>query len=647
MSAAIPIEGYASGLYTDLKGRLVFYAAFEDAGGVCVAALVTEGPMRTTGDLVQLEGTTLVEIGSIGPLAAKLIVDTDLRPRGRRGVRISMDAAAALGFVGTLRAARVLPDAMRCARWEQFRDRAGRGVFAAWSMGVLTVLPDLEAGHPILLAADRVVARWPILARRLASPLDGAAAAALEVALADDHGDALVDLFVVRPQRPLWVRERAVAFVRSVEGLVADVEMADMVDLAGHLPIDRHPVGVPDLVGFDGAAALFGEMRRRHLLPRDAGCLFSPYAADWTKAPARLPFGFGDGAEETADDAFDRLQRHVVAMGRRFGVPAWLEMTMPEFRDLPARTADNLVQAVLLAACDAGGAGLEPMAEVFLRDLDLQRLLRALRISPTSMALRPGSHIVDVEGSFREAEAAGEFAGRLAPRLGTGGARRIGLELLEAGFGAGIDLAGIGREIGLHEPDPRPRRTAARAPAARVPAAGRSAPAISPARVAAAVVAGVLAAFCIANVGSNPTSLGGKVVPVGKTAVADGHRPAGRGTGDWASLSRLVDRRNDIGRAVRSHPASCPTVASDGSICGRFGDLTFVLAGWGSTRPSMTAYVVEGRFPVEVLSWSSTTPSAAIRQPSAAWTRHLLDALDATAAAGGLEANADPADDRR
>jgi hypothetical protein len=643
MSAAIPIEGYASGLYTDLKGRLVFYAAFEDGGGVCVAALVTEGPMRTSGDLVQLEGTTLVEIGSIGPLAAKLIVDADLRPRGRRSVRIAMDAAAALGFVGTLRSDRMLPDAMRCTRWEQFRDRAGRGVFAAWSMGVLTVLPDLEANHPILPAADRIVARWPILARRLASPIDDTAAAVLEEALADDHGDALVDLFVVRPQRPLWVRERAVAFVRSVEGLVADVEMADMVDLAGHLPIDRHPVGVPDLVGFDGAAALFGEMRRRHLLPRDAGCLFSPYAADWTKAPARLPFGFGDGAEETADDAFDRLQRHVVAMGRRFGVPAWLEMTMPEFRDLPARTADNLVQAVLLAACDAGGAGMEPMAEVFLRDLDLQRLLCALRISPTSMALRPGSHIVDVEGSFREAEAAGEFAGRLAPRLGTGGARRIGLELLEAGFGAGIDVARIGREIGMHDPETPSRRPMAPSPAALAPASRRPAPKISPVRMAAAVFAGVLAAICIVNVGSGPTSTGTRSVPSGKAAAVEEHRPPGRESGDWTSLSRLVDRRDDIGRAVRSHPAPCPTAASEGRVCGRFGDLTFVLAGWGSPRPSMAAYVVEGRFPVEVLSWSST----AIRQPSAVWTRHLLDALGATAAADGLEANAEPTGDSR
>lgn len=39
MSAASSPEGYASGLYTDLRGRLVFYAAFEHAGGVALAAL--------------------------------------------------------------------------------------------------------------------------------------------------------------------------------------------------------------------------------------------------------------------------------------------------------------------------------------------------------------------------------------------------------------------------------------------------------------------------------------------------------------------------------------------------------------------------------------------------------------------------------
>lgn len=643
MSAAVPIEGYASGLYTDLKGRLVFYAAFEDAGGVCVAALATEGPMRTSGDLVQLEGTTLAEIGSVGPLAAKLIVDADLRPPGRRGIRISMEAAAALGFVEALRSERVLPYSMRCTRWEQFRVRAGRGVFAAWAMDVPAVMPDLEAGDPALLAADRILARWPILARRLASPRDGRLAAALERTIDDDPAEALVDLFAGPLQPPLWVRERAVSFVRSVEGLVADVEMADMVGLAGHLPVDRHPVGVPDLVGFDGAAALYGEMGRRRLLPRDAGCLFAPFAADWTKAPARLPFTSGDGPDETLDHACDLLQRHVAAMARRFGVPAWLEMAMPEFRDLPERTADTLVQAVLLAACDAGAAGLEAMAEVFLRDLDLHRLLRALSISPTSMALRPGSHIVDVEGSFREAEAAGEFAGRLAPRLGTGGARRIGLELLEAGFGAWIDVARIGREIGLHDPERRPLRAAARAPAARLPAARRSAPAIGPVRVAVAVVAGVLAAICIVNVGSNATSTGARAVPVGKAVAVEARPSPERGSGNWTSLSRLVDRRDDIGRAVRSHPAPCPTAEPGGRICGRFGDLTFVLADWGSTRPSMSAYVVEGRFPVEVLSWSST----AIRQPSAVWTRHILNAIGSTSAVDGLEANAEPVEDRR
>lgn len=641
MSAAMPTEGYASGLYTDLKGRLVFYAAFEDAGGVCVAALATEGPMRTVGDLVQLESTTLAEVGSVGPLVAKLIVDADLRPMGRRRIRISMEAAAALGFVQMPGPGRVLPDAMRCTRWEEFRTRAGRGIFAAWSMNVPTIMPDLEAGSPALVAADRILTRWPLLARRLAS-FEGDLAAALSEAVDEDMAETLVDVVLARPALPLWVRERALAFVRSVEGVMADVEMPDMVDLAGHLPVDLHPVGIPDLVGFDGAAALYGEMRRRRLLPRDLACLFSPYAADWTKAPPRLPFLFGDGPDDTAEDACDRIQAHVSAMTRRFGVAAWLEMAMPAFRDLPARTADGLVLAVLLAVGDQAGAGTEPMAEVFLRDLDLQRLLRALRISPTPAVPRRGSHVADVEGCFREAEAAGEFAGRLAPRLGTGGARRIGLELLEAGFGSGIDVEGLGRDIGLRGPEPRPRLPASRSAAPRLQVAQRPTPAVGPIRVAAAVVAGVLAALCIVNVGSNATSSGAKALPIAKAATTEGRRWSAREIGDWASLSRLVDRRDDIGRAVRRNPTQCPFQETQGRVCGRFGDLTFVLVGWGSPRPSMSAYVIEGRFPVEVLSWSST----AIRQPSAVWTRHIMDALGAVAA-DGPEANAEPVGDRR
>lgn len=643
MTAANPTEGYASGLYTDLKGRLVFYAAFEDAGGMCVAALATEGPMRTVGDLVQLESTTLAEVGSIGPLAAKLIVDADLRPIGRRRIRISMEAAAALGFVQMPGSGRVLPEAMRCTRWEEFRTRAGRGIFAAWSMNVPAIMPDLEAGSPALLVAYRILTRWPLLARRLASS-EGGLAAALAEAADEDMAEMLVDVVLARPALPLWVRERALAFVRSVEGfVVADVEMADMVDLAGHLPVDLHPVGIPDLVGFDGAAALYGEMRRRRLLPRDVDCLFSPYAADWTKAPPRLPFPFGEGPDDTAEDACDRIQAHVSAMARRFGVAAWLEMAMPAFRDLPARTADSLVLAVLVAVGDQAGAGMEPMAEVFLRDLDLQRLLRALRISPTPAVPRHGSHVADVEGSFREAEAAGEFAGRLAPRLGTGGARRIGLELLEAGFGSGIDVDGLGRDIGLRGPEPRSRLPATRSAATHLPAARRPTPAIGPIRVAAAVLAGVLAAVCIVNVGSNATSTGAKALPVAKTAAYEGRRWSGREIGDWASLSRLVDRREDIGRAVRRNPTPCPVAEAQGRVCGRFGDLTFVLAGWGSPKPAMAAYVVEGRFPVEVFSWSS----AAIRQPPSMWTRHLLDALGEAAAPEALEANAEPAGDRR
>jgi hypothetical protein len=642
MSAAIPTEGYASGLYTDLKGRLVFYAAFEDAGGVCVAALATEGPMRTVGDLVQLESTTLAEVGSVGPLAAKLIVDADLRPIGRRRIRISMEAAAALGFVRMPGPGRVLPDAMRCTRWEEFRTRAGRGIFAAWSMNVPAVMPDLEAGSPALVVVDRILTRWPLLARRLASS-EGGIAAVLTEAADEDMAETLVDVVLARPAMPLWVRERALAFVRSVEGHVADVEISDMVDLAGHLPVDLHPVGIPDLVGFDGAAALYGEMRRRRLLPRDAACLFSPYAVDWTKAPPRLPFPFGDGPDDTAEDACDRIQAHVSAMSRRFGVAAWLEMAMPAFRDLPSRTADSLVLAVLLAVGDQAGAGMEPMAEVFLRDLDLQRLLRALRISPTPAVPRHGSHIADVEGRFREAEAAGEFAGRLAPRLGTGGARRIGLELLEAGFGSGIDVDGLGRDIGLRAPETSPRLPASRSAPTRLPAARRPTPAVGPIRVAAAVVAGVLAAVGIVNVGSNASSTGAKALPIAKTAAVEGRRWSGRELGDWASLSRLVDRREDIERAVRRNPSPCPIAEAQGRVCGRFGDLTFVLAGWGSPRPAMAAYVVEGRFPIEVFSWSST----AIRQPPSVWTLHLLEALGEAEASEAIEANAEPAGDAR
>lgn len=101
--------GYVSGLYTDLQGRLVFYAAFEAQGGVVAVALASEGPMRTVGDMTRLEGATLAGIGPVGMLAAQLVVDTDLKPHGRQKLRASALAARALGYVASAGGPEVLP----------------------------------------------------------------------------------------------------------------------------------------------------------------------------------------------------------------------------------------------------------------------------------------------------------------------------------------------------------------------------------------------------------------------------------------------------------------------------------------------------------------------------------------------------------
>lgn len=623
MHAASSSEGYASGLYTDLTGRLVFYAAFEHDGGVIVAALATEGPLRTSGDLLQLYRTTLAEVGSVATLAAKLVVDADLQPVGRRKMQASMSAAAALGFVPCPTTPGVLPATLRCSRWAEFGRRAGAGLFNAWAMQVPFVLPGVDAASPSLAAVDRILARWPLAARRIAS---AGAFLPSDLLEASDDGlaEALVDHLFGRPPCPSWMRGNAVAFVRSLEGVLADVEVGNMVELAGLLSVDLHPAGIPDLEGFDGAAALYGEMRRHRILPSDAGPLFASFAEDWTKAPLRMPFPHGDGSERTAEDACELLLAHVAAMGRRFGVPAWLELTLPEFRELPARTADALVLAVVVALAEEGAGGMEPMADVFLRELDLKRLLWSLGIEQTRALPRSGGHIADVEGNYRDAEAAGEFAGRIAQRLRTGGSRRFGVELLEAGFGSGLDLAGIRSRIGVDAPVGNRRYAGTRTPPIVVQAAQVAPPVVGPGRMAACLAGGVALAGLVAGFGMSSR---GPVErpPIAKAASADpASHAAGRPTTEWTSLAQLVDRREDLGRAVRLAPAPCPLGEAVGRVCGRFGDLTFVLTNWTSTKPAMAAYVVEGRHPVEVFSWSSTS----IRQPTGIWTRHLLQALD-------------------
>ena len=58
----------------------------------------------------------------------------------------------------------------------------------------------------------------------------------------------------------------------------------------------------------------------------------------------------------------------------------------------------------------------------------------------------------------------------------------------------------------------------------------------------------------------------------------------------------------------------------------------------GTVRPAIAGYVVEGRHPAEVFAWNA----GAFRNPSEAWTRHLLKALDDEdrRAPAGMEANA-------
>lgn len=624
MSAASSPEGYASGLYTDLRGRLVFYAAFEQEGGVVLAVLATEGVMRTSGDFLHLGRTTLADLGSIGTLAAKLVVDTDLRPTGRQKIQSSMAAAAVLGFVRDACSPQVLPPDLRCSRWVEFGRRAGEGLFNAWSMQVPSILPDLKANSTPLLAAERILVRWPVASRALAA-CGSLLPPELASAADDELAEALVDHLFDRPALPSWERAGALAFVRSVEGVAADVEIADMVELAGSLPVHIHPHGLPDLEGFDGAAALYAEMKRHRILPRDVACLFESFAEDWTRSPLRRAFPYGNGSDETAEDACELLLAHVAAMGRRFGVPAWLEMTLPDFRDLPARTADNLVLGVILALADEGSGGMAPMADVFLRELDLKRLLWSLGIEQThAMPRAGGSHIADVEGNFRDAEAAGEFAGRIAQRLRTGGARRIGVELVEAGFGADIDVARIRREMGADAPRTRRFAGTTSPPIVQSRPVGPSIPPVGPVRMAAGIACGAVLALLVAGFGLSASTTPDRAVGAG-AAVAVDRRPVTRQTSDWASLSRLVDRREDLGNAVRRSPAPCPLGDVTGSVCGRFGDLNFVLRNWSTPKPAMAAYVVEGRHPVEVFSWSSTS----IRQPTGVWTRHLLEALDA------------------
>lgn len=163
----------------------------------------------------------------------------------------------------------------------------------------------------------------------------------------------------------------------------------------------------------------------------------------------------GKGPVETVEDACERLLAHVAAMGRRFGVPAWLELTVPDFRDLPARTADTLVISVILALAEESSDGMAPMADVFLRDLDLKRLLWSLGIEQTNALPRAGgSHIADVEGSFRDAEAAGSSPGgsRSASERAAPAASRSNWS--KPGSERGSTLAGSGAKWGPTRPGP-------------------------------------------------------------------------------------------------------------------------------------------------------------------------------------------------
>ena len=636
--------GYVSGLYTDLQGRLVYYAAFEAEGGVVAVALASEGPMRTVGDMTCLEGATLAGIGPVGMLAAQLVVDTDLKPHGRQKLRASALAARALGYVASAGGPEVLPPEMRCERWHAFLARAGAGVFAAWSVSVLSLAQGEEAGSPVLSVLDRIVTRWPVFARVLK---DREAPLPAEVLKAGDDrmAEALVDHLFGHEAAALWVRERAVEFVRSLEGIVADVEVVDMVDLAGRLPVQFHPRGLSDLQGFDGAAALFGEMSRRHLAPADVCFMFASFAEDWTTAPPRAVPDFGDGGEETAEEACDLIADHLAAMTRRFGVPAWLEFAVPDFGNLPARTADSLVLSVVLALGEAGGSVSAPLAELFLKDIDLARLLRSLRISPTASSPPPGAaHVAEVERNFRDAEAAGEFAGRVAPRLRVGGARRIGIELVDSGFGRDLDLEGIRNGVGARgtASADRPRlRTGTYVvpPMHRPRNPGSQAPRIRARHVAWSILAGILVAAAVV-VFSRPQGVTASM-ETGETAVQT--RAAGRSP-DFSHLSRLVERRAEMVRVAKLNPAPCPGDDGPGRICGRFGDLTLVVSERVATKPTIAGYVVEGRHPVEVFAWNA----GIFRNPSAAWTSHLLQTLDDEAgrASAGIEASALAGDGR-
>ena len=634
-----PHAGYVSGLYTDFRGRLVFYAAYEAQGGVVAVALASEGPMRTVGDMTFLDGVTLAGIGPVGTLAAKLVVDTDLRPQDLLKQRASAHAAWVLGFVEPADGdVDVLPSELRCERWHAFRVRAGAGVFAAWSVSFRTLAPGEEPGSPTLRTIDRIVSRWPVLARVLQDR-----EATLPVELLDVGDDelagAVVDHLLGRPDTDFWVRDRAVAFLLSLEGVVErrEVNVAEMIGLAGRMPVLFHPGPPCDLLGFDGAAALLGEMERRHLAPEDISSLFASFAEDWTEAPVRT-VASDRPATESSEDACDLLAEHVAAMTRRFGVPAWLEFAAPDFGELPARTADSLVLSMVLAIGEGDGSATRAMAELFLRDVDLQRLLRSLRISRTASSPPAGmAHVAEVERNFRDAEAAGEFAGRVAPRLRAGGARMIGIDLVDSGFGRDLDLDGIRRGVGADTKPIRPLpppEAVIMPPMHRSPSPGARAPRLRAAHLVGSVAAGMLVAAAV--VGFSRTQGVTGSVPRVDDAVQS--RGSGQAPADFTHLSRLVEHRADMVRLAKLNPAPCPGDDEPGRVCGRFGDLTLVVSGRVAARPAIAGYVVEGRHPVEVFAWNA----GILRNPSAAWTRHLLQALDDEAgrSPAGMEASA-------
>lgn len=243
-------------------------------------------------------------------------------------------------------------------------------------------------------------------------------------------------------------------------------------------------------------------------------------------------------------------------MTRRFGVPAWLEFAVPDFGEMPARTADSLVLSVVLAIGELDGSAGAPLAEIFLKDLDLVRLLRALRISRTNSSPPAGAtHVAEVERNFRDAESAGEFAGQVALRLRAGGARMIGLELADSGFGRDLDLEGIRRGSASGGSGSRPASAARgdlhRAPLHGASAPRRRAPSIRAAHIAGSIVAGMaLAAVVVGLTEPQDAPAPAQTLQASvQTRISERARP------NHLQVSDLIERRADMIRKAKLNPS--------------------------------------------------------------------------------------------